>query len=330
MTSAEAVELFFSRSGLGPESVCPDDLEKLLGGYLQYLALAITQAACYISERKKLNVSVPDYLKLLGGGPQHSEATVMDTLSKEFEAHGRYRKRKFQRHPVAFTFYISLLQIKNSNKRAVKLLSIMATVDRSQILRDLLLEDSILENYHLVTSEDGRVFNMHPLMHLGMRKLLTDGKLDKVADSLLLKLSGKFPTPEDEKPDIGDIYASHAKGVIDHDFEWRFLEVKLNLCHSIAKAEETHLKVLRIREAKYGESHRDTLKSVTSLAMACECQGNFLEAERLIRRALDGRKSLLGEDHPDTLSGVETLSLVFGELERFDEAEALCCQTLEG
>ncbi|KIW94576.1 uncharacterized protein Z519_04552 [Cladophialophora bantiana CBS 173.52] len=250
MTNAETAELIFSRSGLGPESVSSNDLEKLLGAYLQYLALAITQAACYISERKKFNASVSDYLKLLEGGPQHSESTIMDTLSKEFEAHGRYRKRKFQRHPVAFTCYISFLQIKNSNKQAVKLLSTMATVDRSQIPRDLLLEDSeeqygetpklidaiaILENYHLVTSDDGRVFNMHQLVHLGMRKLLTEGKLDSVADGLLIKLSETFPKPEDEKPEIGDIYASHAKKVIDHDVEGKLLGVKLDRCHYVCR-----------------------------------------------------------------------------------------------
>ena len=52
-------------------------------------------------------------------------------------------------------------------------------------------------------------------------------------------------------------------------------------------------------------------------------QGNYDEAEKLNRQALEGREKELGVQHPDTLTSVSNLADVLQDQRKYDEAEKL-------
>ena len=56
------------------------------------------------------------------------------------------------------------------------------------------------------------------------------------------------------------------------------------------------------RTAELGESHPDTLATLTELAVVMKLLGKVAEAEPLFRAALEGRRELLGDQHPTTLA----------------------------
>lgn len=54
----------------------------------------------------------------------------------------------------------------------------------------------------------------------------------------------------------------------------------------------------------------DTLSSMDNMALALNYQGNYDEAERMHRQALEGREKVLGKKHLDTLSSMDNMALV--------------------
>ena len=58
---------------------------------------------------------------------------------------------------------------------------------------------------------------------------------------------------------------------------------------------------LKLRKAKLGPDHPDTLDSMNNLAMAYQAAGKLDLALPLFEETLKLRKAKLGPDHPDTL-----------------------------
>ena len=58
---------------------------------------------------------------------------------------------------------------------------------------------------------------------------------------------------------------------------------------------------LKLRKAKLGPDHPDTLESMFGLAWAYQAAGRLDEATSLHEEVLRLRKAKLGPDHPDTL-----------------------------
>jgi hypothetical protein len=59
-----------------------------------------------------------------------------------------------------------------------------------------------------------------------------------------------------------------------------------------------------------GESHPHILGTMSNLAMSHYHQGQFSDAEVLLKQCLDKMKVVLGESHPDTLSTMNDLARV--------------------
>ena len=64
-------------------------------------------------------------------------------------------------------------------------------------------------------------------------------------------------------------------------------------------------------------------EAVELFAMVYKSQGQYDEAERLYRRALEGREEKLGPTHPDTLRTVDGLANLYRKQGRHDEANML-------
>ena len=64
-----------------------------------------------------------------------------------------------------------------------------------------------------------------------------------------------------------------------------------------------------------GESHSDTLASMTGLASAYDNQGKYIEAHALCKECLDRRKIELGDSHPDTVGSLYNLGLLTSKIQ---------------
>ena len=96
---------------------------------LNYLPLAITQAAAYVSKR---DVSLEQYLSLL------SDTNIDEILEQNFYDHARDSEIQ---NSIFLTWKISFDQISRQNPRAAEILSLMAVLDR-QSIADFLLRDT--------------------------------------------------------------------------------------------------------------------------------------------------------------------------------------------
>jgi len=80
---------------------------------------------------------------------------------------------------------------------------------------------------------------------------------------------------------------------------------------------------LAARLGSLGADHRDTLWSMTNLALALGDLSQYHQAERLVRSALDSRERRLGPDHDDTAWSRTVLARVPLGAGEIEEAERL-------
>jgi tetratricopeptide (TPR) repeat protein len=87
---------------------------------------------------------------------------------------------------------------------------------------------------------------------------------------------------------------------------------------------------LAIYEREKGPEAAETLNAVRRLGEALGDEDKNIEAERLLRRSLDGLRRVLGEGHPDTLTAMADLANAYRDQGKLAEAETLYVQTLDG
>ena len=68
--------------------------------------------------------------------------------------------------------------------------------------------------------------------------------------------------------------------------------------------------------------------SLHNLALLYKTQGRYVEAEPLIKRALEASERVLGKEHPDTLRSVNNLAVLYRTQGRYAEAEPLSKRAL--
>jgi tetratricopeptide (TPR) repeat protein len=89
-----------------------------------------------------------------------------------------------------------------------------------------------------------------------------------------------------------------------------------------------------IREEVLGPKHPDTVQSLNNLALLYYQQGQYQEAEPLLKRALEIREEVLSPKHPDTAESLNNLAVFYlagdrGQQGRLEEAETLLKRALE-
>ncbi len=96
-----------------------------------------------------------------------------------------------------------------------------------------------------------------------------------------------------------------------------------------SKAESLFSRAADIRRQTLGVKNRDTLASMSKLALVLDEESRYPEAEKLNRETMELRRRALGPKDRDTLQSASQLAFVYNDEGRFPEAEKLNRETLE-
>ena len=334
MTSAEAEKLLRPPSE-GPHAWNDDDSKTLLDS-LEYIPLAITQAAAFISQN---NLTLAEYLDLF----HTDDSEVQDLLDEDL---GDLRRDSESQNSVIRTWKLSFDLISKQNLLAAEMLSFMAVLDRQGISKSLLNDaaDSkvdvvkalgTLQAFSLITVEDnGAGYQLHRLVQLATQKWLElQGTKEKWQEEALLVLSDKFPSGEYENWRTCESLLPHAQKVICYKSSIKNPEQYAYLLRNMACFDGEQgryeiactrsLAAFEVLENIFGLEHPETLKSMANLAWTYWHQGRWNEAEQLEERVLKIKTRVLGEEHPLTLTAMNNLACTYHSQERHNEAIAL-------
>lgn len=172
MTEPEAERLLWSR--MDGEDLSDKTKSSEFLKLLEYLPLAITQAAAYVREN---NITVEEYIEAIKA--ENSE--IQDLLSEDIPD----LRRDFESpSSVIRTWKVSFDQIRKQKPRASEILSLMAMLDRQGIPKTLLHRDrergidfttalGTLQAFSLVTSEKGgSTLEIHRLVQVATQRWL--------------------------------------------------------------------------------------------------------------------------------------------------------------
>ncbi|RSL73905.1 hypothetical protein CEP54_000128 [Fusarium duplospermum] len=170
----ETASLFLRRSLVNKQLLNDTETVRELLEELNYLPLAITQAAAYLNARNQ--VSVRRYLQLLHG----TEKEAVSLMTREFYDRTR---QKGSRNAVATTWIVSFEEICNRDQGAAQLLGFISQIEPKAIPRWILpnaqssshagvSEESLgllCSFSFLAARNEGEMFDMHSLVHLATR-----------------------------------------------------------------------------------------------------------------------------------------------------------------
>ncbi|OCK74142.1 TPR-like protein [Lepidopterella palustris CBS 459.81] len=315
---------------------------------LDYMPLAITQAAAYISHREP-HTTISKYLQDL----RRSDGERASLLKKEVgDAHTDGRAS----NSIIATWQMSFEHIRQDYPSAASLLSLMSLFDRQRIPELLLkhnyqedstgdkFEDDIytLSSYSLIrTNIDSNEFEMHRLVQFSMRTWLElNRELETWKEKYISIMDETFPVGRFENWSICQALFPHAKEILSYrpvsnDFMEQWASVAFKIAWYAAEtgsyktAEVMGRRALEAREKMLGKEHPDTLTSISNLASVLQNQGKYKAAEEMNRRALEGRDNALGKEHPDTLTSVSNLALVLQYQGKYKAAEEMNRRALE-
>ena len=336
--------------------VCPlDGQETELLAALEYMPLAIIQAAAYINKRWP-RITVTGYTQALRTNDK-SRVKLLNQAATDL------RRDEEASNSILATWQISFDHIREERESAADLLSFMSFFNPQGIpdflLRSYLdresdgstedIEDTFEDDLHLLrsysllgTNPEGVVFEMHPLVQFATRVWLKSfSGEDRWRKRFLLTISKEFPPPDFEnwskcrlllphvEPLLGeeptDITEAKCWAQVLHNAAWYTAAQGL-----FAKAEKMAQYSTSIRTRVLGIEHVDRLASIHNLAAVTLARGKYTQAEQLQRRALEGREKVLGEYHRDTLASVNLLAMALRLQGKFGDAEQLNRRALEG
>ncbi|KAI9856827.1 MAG: hypothetical protein M1813_008764, partial [Trichoglossum hirsutum] len=271
---------------------------------LECIPLAITHAAAYIRMREP-RMTISTYLQLF----RESVENQVNFLSNR-DVRDVRRDHSIQ-HAVIATWQISFNQIQKTRSAATDLLALISMFDRQGIPEYLLhdntnqlqFEDAIapLIGFALIRARVGqRSFEMHSLVQLSTRKWLEQNKqLEKWRKESVRIMARTFPNGEYETWTDCRVLLPHSKEVMTY----------------MLNDEDEGL-------------NRATIADHT--AWYLHYQGEYAEAERIIRGAVERRERVLGLEHPYTLASVSKLGSVLEGLGKYEKAETMHRRALEG
>ncbi|KAH8701324.1 hypothetical protein GQ44DRAFT_753515 [Phaeosphaeriaceae sp. PMI808] len=302
-----------------------------LAAALEYMPLAIVQAAAYISQRAP-RCPVVKYLEEF----KKSERKRASLLTHD---DGQLRRDWEAKNSIIVTWQISFEHIQQTRPSAADLLSLMSFFDRQGIPETLLQnrtklgdapnsqkehndehwdsdeEDNALQssagddefehdvatlrNFCFISVDtSGTTFEMHALVQLATRKWLdSSGKLERWRQQFISNLCTEFPTGKYENWAVCQAFFAHAKSAVGQQPE--------------EKSSLAEWATLLYRAA-----------CMANLASTYWNQGRWDAAEEL-------EVQKLGVDHPDTLMSMANLAATYRNQGRWDAAEELQVQVME-
>jgi Tetratricopeptide repeat len=326
-----------------------DDAVELLQA-LDFMPLAITQAAAYISQRAP-RITISRYLDNL----RRSDKDRAALLKKDV---GDVRRDGRASNSIIATWQISFEHIRKERPAAARLLSLMSLFDRQGIPDSLLYDhyqegDDIeadfeedmytLASYSLVeTNVEGKEFEMHRLVQFSTKKWLElRDELERWKERYITIMEKAFPVGKHENWTTCQRLFPHAEIVLTYrpangDYLAQWASILFNAAWyaddkgNYNAAEEMNRRALEGYKKARGVEHSDTLASMDNLALVLLNQGRYEEAEAMNRQALDGSEKVLGKEHPDTLASVNNLASILQDQGRYEEAEVMNRRALDG
>ena len=263
---------------------------------LEYLPLAITQAAAYIAIRQT-RFTISKYLAQL----RQNETILLKDM-------GDLRRDYEVPNSILKTWQISFNQIKSHYPQSADLLSLMSVLSRQGIPQSLICRDKeiseikdaldTLHNFLLITREreDG-IFGMHRLVQLAMKTwLASHNEINKWENEALRLLTLSFSWE------------------VGYEQRWYMLLPHAEVVSEYIYHDQTEL--LRLA----------TLS--TQMTMYFQLQGKYKAALKSIQRAVNIHQLLKMEDSA-LIESLLFQALVFRELGRYDEAETISRKVLE-
>ena len=329
MEEAHGLALFEKKLGAQEDS---SDVAELAAA-LEYMPLAIVQAAAYISQRAPRS-SINQYLEEFKKS-ERKRASLLNCdegqLQRDWEA----------KNSILVTWQISFEHIQQTRQSAADLLSLMSFFDRQGIPEALLrsraeqgdaetnqreqeddddsdsdredeasqsstsedkFEDDVvaLRNFCFISVDTNKTsFEMHALVQLATRKWLeSNGKLERWKGQFISNLCAAFPTGEYENWTVCQTLFPHAKSA-----------------------------------AAQRPEKKDTLSVWASVlyraAWYAWKMGNGVEAEKMAVQAMKAKKKTLGQDHEDSLLSMAMVGNACRLRGRWDAAEELEVQVME-
>ncbi len=341
MSYPEAQELLESQMG-HPDSLNTNDSKTLIDA-LEYIPLAITQAAAFINEN---SISLTEYLDMFFT----NDSDAQDLLDEDLGD----RRRDFEsQNSVARTWKLSFDLIRKQKPRAAEMLSLMAVLDRQGIPKSLLQKDTdrqidittalgTLQAFSLInTGSDGQGYGLHRLVQLATRRWLElQGTTKLWEEKALLVVADHFPTGNFETWTTCERLLPHAQAVIQcKDISETYPVEYSTLLHNVAYLDLSQgrfeiactrlLAATELHKKIFGLVHPNTLSSMTHLANAHMCQSRWDEAEKLLVQVIEAKSRLCIPEDPGMLQLINNLVHSYVGQNQLDKAEELGVKTME-
>lgn len=331
----EAQGLLRSKCHRGDEEKIGDEALELLE-ILNYLPLAITQAAAFINEN---GISVADYVEML----KASVSDIHDLLEEDLHDAGRDTEIQ---NSVFQTWKISYDYIQKQKPRAAEILAIMSLLDRQAIPAELLRHDNerkvdfvtaigMLKAFSLISEEKNQsVFGIHRLVQLSIQRWLAIRKqLVSWQEKALEVVAKCCPLHGDyEEWTSWSRISAHCHVVLDYDIK-TCLHLRAEILSKFGSYDEEQgryedakrkfTEALAIGNDLLGKHHSTTLMCISHLTTIYRYQGRFAEAEEMGSYLVQTQKQLLGSKHPLTLAAMNNLAIIYNATNRHVEAEGL-------
>jgi hypothetical protein len=327
MDEVHALALFEKK--LGIQSNRKDIAE--LAAALEFMPLAVVQAAAYINQRAP-RCSVRQYIE------KFQKTDKGKTRLLTYEA-GHLRRDRDAKNSIIITWQISFDYIHQVRPSAANLLSLMSFFDRQGIPEALVqnrgetrngredlerrrsdnegrdgedsgsessvhdeFEDDILtlRNYSFIfVNVDTTTFGMHRLVQLATRKWLeAHGQLEGWKQQYIKNLCTEFPTGK---------YENWAK------------------CRALFP----HAKSALAQQPEGEDSLREWALLLYNAAWYAWLRGSFTDAEKMSVKSMKVREKQLGQEHVATLSSIAMVALAYKLGGLWKEAEELEVQVME-
>ncbi|KAF3768256.1 hypothetical protein M406DRAFT_51972, partial [Cryphonectria parasitica EP155] len=325
MDKGHALALLMRKTGSQP------DIENgaALVEALEYMPLAISQAAAYIQQRAP-RTSIGKYLEEF----RKSERQKVSLLNWDEES---LRRDCNASNSVIQTWQISFDAIRSEQPSAADLLSLMSFFDRQGIPESLVrppanivtaqrFEDNLamLRNYCLISlNKTGDVFEMHNLVQLATRKWLSVyERTEMFKEQFISRIAHEFPTGDYSNWATCQTLFAHVEGAIHHRpkgekqlEEWAQVlyngswyargQGRYSLAETMAK------KSRDARIETLGDQHELTWHSISMVGTIFRDQGRYKKAEKLDVEVMEMSKQKLGPAHLDTLTSMASLAFTW-------------------
>jgi Flp pilus assembly protein TadD len=354
MSEGEAVKLLEKKLG-----DAPGDGTTQLALALEYIPLAIVQAAAYINRL----------------GPRMSAAKYLnefENLNKRtqllYKAAEDMRRDRQALNSVLTTWQISFEYIREKRPSAADMLSYISFFNRQAIpefmirhyadVERRMKDDSLdipLKQKEFDFEEDMAVlrafslvsvtqredeFEMHGLVQFATRLWLGTIHIEeRWRQRFIQAMAEEFPNGEFVNWSKCRTLFPHVFTLVEQE-QWegtlsKDLALLLNNAGWYAwqqglfvQAEDMVAKALKFRQEASGANDSSTLLSASLRGSILSYMGKYEEAEAIHRQTLVEYEKVLGREHPNTLTSMNNLALVLDSQGKYEAAEAMHRQTL--